>query len=256
MAHVSLTFVVVLSCLAASIQGFNITSILEAYPDYGLFNEWLSLTGVANEVNARTGLTVLASTNSSVQSYVSQIKNASTQPGLGEVADTLRYQILLTYYGIPELMKITLNNFTEVTTLLQTTGRTNDSAGFVDIFHVNDTTSNSGGTKFVISHFIPDSYGNETIVKNVTALPYEYSILEVSSVVIPLPTTSPAPLPSPTMAPAPSSGTSPPAPLLPTPPVGPAASTSPTGDNFAGTTTVSAPLTVTAMLLASMAVLL
>lgn len=187
MARGLVAVLVVLGCVAVSVQGFNITKVLEPYPDFSLFNQWLSLTGVVNEVNNRTSITLLATSNDALQSFLSGVPNAGAKPEL--VADTLRYQILLTYFGIPELRKIKVNNFTSVTTLLQTTGRVSGSAGFVDVYNA--------GSKFLVGNFIPNSISNETILGNVTQLPFDYSILQISSILAPPPTLTYAPSPAP-----------------------------------------------------------
>jgi hypothetical protein len=250
MASSPLVFMMVLSCMAACVQGLNITTVLASYSQFGLFNEWLLKTGVANEINSRTDVTILVTTNSTWQAYLSGVPGSSSQPEL--VADTLRYQVLLGYYSLLELQKISVNNFTSVTTLLQTSGRTNDTAGtgFVDIYNT--------GTQFVLGHLHPDNYGNQSVVANITESLFEYSVLQISSVLIPLPTLAPSPLPSPTLTPAPSSGLAPgnsrPAPAIPaaTGPTG----TTPDAPNHASTTNVRISFTLVVFFLVSMTLLL
>ncbi|CAM6127230.1 unnamed protein product [Calypogeia fissa] len=232
MAQFSLVLVAVLSCmLAVSVQGiFNITAILEPYPSYSAFNQWLTDSGVAEEANARTTITVFASTNDVVNTYLSSV-NGTVDPVI--IADTLRYQILLTYYGWTELAEISLNNHTSVTTLLQTTGRANDT-GFVDIYHTTKGV--------VVGHYHTDSYGNKTVTGNVTKHPYSYSVLELSSLLLPLPTFLPAP------AGAPIPGAPAPAPKV-VPKTVPKAT--PTTTSHATSTRVAVPLMVTALFMAS-----
>lgn len=205
---------------------------------------------MVKEADRRTSVTVLATSNDVWQAYLSGVPGASAKPSL--VADTLRYQILLTYFSPLELSKIPLKNGTSVTTLLQTTGRTNDTAGggTVELYNT--------GKQILIGHFTPDSYGNETVIANITKSPFSYSVLQISSVLIPLTPLIPAPLPAPTLAPAPSAGLGPsPFGSPPSPPVivtpGPS---SPPEPSYASMINVRVPLTLMVVFLVSMAVLL
>jgi hypothetical protein len=202
---VMLLVALLLGSLCVATSAFNITTILAAFPDYSQLNDWLSRTGVAEEINNRTTLTVLAPNNAVLGGYLSGIPNAYTDPS--KVGDTLRYHVLLGYYGITELQQLP-GNGTSVTTLLQTTGRANQSQGFVTLYN--------NGTSYLVGHEIPDSYGNETILTNITHVDYVYSVLQVSALLSPAP---PA-LPSPTPAPSPLTG-KPPA-LPPTAVIAPA----------------------------------
>jgi hypothetical protein len=223
---------------------FNITKILDAYPDYSQFNDWLSTTGVAGEINNRSTLTVLAPNNAVLGGYLSGVPNAWNDPN--KVADTLRYHVLLGYFGMTELHQVPSNG-TSVTTLLQTTGRANESQGFVTLYN--------NGTSFLVGHEFADSYGNETILSNVTQDPYIYSVLQVSSILSPVPPAlpSPVPAPSPLTGKPPSPGPSADTPKTPAAPAG--EENSPTG-NDGSIKGASYLLMLLAMLFASVVTLL
>lgn len=244
MARVSLVVALILGSLCEFTCAFNITKILDAYPDYTQLNDFLTKTGVAEEINNRSTLTVLAPSNSVLGGYLSGIPNAYADPD--QVGDTLRYHVLLGYFGIPELQELPENG-TSVTTLLQTTGRANESQGFV--------TLHNNGTSFLVGHEFLDAYGNETILGNVTQLPYDYSILQISTILAPV---APS-LPSPTPAPGPLSKVPSPVPVVtpPTVAAGPAGAQSTSqDDNHASAKCPSKLLAHLTMLFASAVVLL
>jgi hypothetical protein len=233
----------VLSSVCVSTWAFNITQVLDVYPDFSQLNDWLSRTGVADEINNRSTLTILAPNNEVLGVYLSTVPNAYNNPDL--IGDTLRYHVLLTYFGITELQEVPANG-TSVTTLLQTTGRANESEGFVTIYN--------NGTSYLVGHEYTDKFGNETILSNVTQSPYAYSVLQVSAILSPVP---PA-LPSPAPAPSPFSKVPTPAPSAPTVPAnGPTASETTSPDsNHAGMVSASGLLVLLALLFASSVALL
>lgn len=241
----SLVVAVILSCLCVSTCAFNITQILTPYPEYSQLNDWLSRTGVATEINNRTTLTVLAPSNTVFGTYLAGVPNAYSN--LDKVGDTLRYHVLLGYFGIAELSELPANG-TSVTTLLQTTGRANQTQGFVTLYN--------NGTTYLVGHEFIDSSGNETILGNITQLPYQYSVLQVSAILTPV---APA-LPSPAPAPSPLSKVPGPAPLGVTPPAvegpGGAQSTSANDDNHASARCASKLLGLLTMLVTSVVALL
>ncbi|KAJ7545590.1 hypothetical protein O6H91_08G002300 [Diphasiastrum complanatum] len=227
MATTTNVFMVVLFLMLVVASAQNITKILAAEPQFSTLNKLLSETGVAEEINSRKSLTVLAPDNSVLDPIVANLgPKISTQ----QLADILRYHCLLQYFDIPELHQI-IKGTTQVTTLYQTTGRAPGTLGFVNI------TDAKGGS-LVVSTPVAANLSHATIVKSVKQIPYNLSIFELSSVIVPVgvltqtPPPTPAPVLSPVKAPAPGpSPTLSPVPIaspVPTPAATPVPITAPT----------------------------
>ncbi|KAL2460772.1 Fasciclin-like arabinogalactan protein 10 [Abeliophyllum distichum] len=84
---------------AAEVAAHNITKILEAYPEYSQFNSLLSQTKLADEINSREPVTVLALTNGALSSITGK------HP-LSVVKNELALHVLLDYFDAPKLHKI------------------------------------------------------------------------------------------------------------------------------------------------------
>ncbi|KAL2477937.1 Fasciclin-like arabinogalactan protein 8 [Forsythia ovata] len=168
-------FFLVLSLLAifisttagdAAVAGHNITKILEAYPEYSEFNKLLSQTKLADEINSREPVTVLALTNGALSSITGK------HP-LSVVKNELALHVLLDYFDAPKLHKIS-DGSTLSTTLYQTTGNAPGNLGFVNI------TVLKGG-KVGFGSGVPGSKLDSTYSKSVNQMPYTISVLEVSA---------------------------------------------------------------------------
>lgn len=147
--------------LPSPISSLNITLILSSYPSLSDFNSLLSSTGVAADLAARASLTLLAVPNSFLRSTSSP-----------NIADVLRYHVLLEYLSLSDLRRIPATGKL-VATLFQTTGRAAADSGAVNI------TSDSAAVTF----HSPTS--NATLLSPIKTLPYNISILSVDSLLIP-----------------------------------------------------------------------
>ncbi|KAL3676390.1 hypothetical protein R1sor_026338 [Riccia sorocarpa] len=152
---------------------FNVTLMLNAHPHYSDFNQLLSSTGVADEINSRTSLTVLVPSNTILAPFLTANPNSDS----GEIADVLRYHVLLQYWDISQLKAIPQDKPTEVTTLLQTTGRTAGNDGVVDLTY--DATTIGVGLP------VEGAPPNASITTSISSMPYNISILAVDTTLIP-----------------------------------------------------------------------
>ncbi|KAH6765640.1 Fasciclin-like arabinogalactan family protein [Perilla frutescens var. hirtella] len=155
--------------LPSSISSLNITLILSSYPSFSDFNSLLSSTGVAADLAARSSLTLLAVPNSFLRP-TSASPHPSSAPN---IADVLRYHVLLEYLSLPDLRRIPPTGKL-VATLFQTTGRAAANSGAVNITvdSINTVTFHS-----------PTS--NATLLSPIKTLPYNISILSLNSLLIP-----------------------------------------------------------------------
>ncbi|KAL5710853.1 hypothetical protein ACHQM5_021366 [Ranunculus cassubicifolius] len=179
LSNFTLIFFFLLSLLLftqpSPIFSINITSLLSHYPDLSDFNDLLSSSSVAQDLIQRSSLTLLAVPNAYLRSSSSDLTHRSSP---ANIADVLRYHVLLQYFTWSELRKIPASGEL-VTTLYQTTGRANGNFGAVNV-----TRNSSDGTIFVRS---PVSYSsiNITVLTLIKTLPYNVSIFSVNSLLVP-----------------------------------------------------------------------
>ncbi|WOL16569.1 hypothetical protein Cni_G25356 [Canna indica] len=154
-------------CLAV-----NITAVLSSYPDLADFNRLLASTSVPADLAGRSSLTILAVPNK----YLLRSSAARTAAA-ADIADVLRYHVLLEYLSWPDIRRIPAGGKL-VTTLYQTTGRAAGNLGAVNL------TSDGGGTVTARSP-APFSPSNATILDLVGTLPYNVSVFAVDALLLP-----------------------------------------------------------------------
>ncbi|XP_004229828.1 fasciclin-like arabinogalactan protein 10 [Solanum lycopersicum] len=165
--------------LTVSVHAHNITEILNKFPEYSVFNSYLSQTKLADEINSRETITVLALPNGAMSAIVDK------HP-LSVIKNVLSLHVLLDYFDGTKLHKIS-DGTTTSTTLYQTTGNAHGNIGSVNI------TDLKGG-KVGFGSAIPNSPLASTYTKSVKQIQYNISVLEVSAPIIaPGILTAPAP---------------------------------------------------------------
>ncbi|KAI4376994.1 hypothetical protein MLD38_014693 [Melastoma candidum] len=147
----------------------NITAILDAFPDYSLFNSYLSQTKLCDEINSRDTITVLALDNAAMSSLASG-------KSLAVIKDELEIHVVLDYFDPQKLHQIPKGS-TLSTTLYQTTGNAPGNLGFVNI------TVLQGG-KVGFGAAAPGSKLDSTYTKSVKQIPYNISVLQISSPIV------------------------------------------------------------------------
>ncbi|KAJ0052565.1 fasciclin-like arabinogalactan protein 8 [Pistacia vera] len=176
----NLFLVLIFSAIATTISAHNITDILKDHPEYSQFNSYLTQTKLADEINSRTTITVLALNNGAMSALVG--KNP-----LSVIKNELRLHVLLDYYDGQKLHQISKGT-TLTTTLYQTTGNAPGNSGFVNI------TDLQGG-KVGFGAAAAGSKLDSSYSKSVKQIPYNISVLEISSPII-VPGILAAPAPS------------------------------------------------------------
>lgn len=168
-----------LTALTATISAHNITDILSGLPEYSVCNSYLSQTKLADDINSRQTITVLVLNNAAMSAL------AAKHP-LSVIKKALSLLVLLDYYDPPKLHQLSKGT-TLTTTLYQTTGNAPGNLGFVNI------TDLQGG-KVGFGSAAPGSKLDSSYTKSVKQIPYNVSVLEISSPIIaPGMLTAPAP---------------------------------------------------------------
>ncbi|KAF3439961.1 hypothetical protein FNV43_RR18239 [Rhamnella rubrinervis] len=168
-----------LLALSAVVSAHNITDILSGFPEYSVYNNYLSQTKLADDVNSRQTITVLVFTNGVMSALVAKHQ-------LSVIKKVLSLHIVLDYYDPKKLHQISKGT-TLSTTLYQTTGNAPGNYGFVNI------TDLQGG-KVGFGSAVPGSKLDSSFTKSVKQIPYNISVLEISEPIIaPGILTAPAP---------------------------------------------------------------
>ncbi|KAL8142173.1 hypothetical protein V2J09_015205 [Rumex salicifolius] len=151
--------------ITASTTAHNITDILSGHPEYSQFCDYLTRTKLDSEINSRETVTVLVIPNSAMSSLTSH--------PLAAIKNELSLHVLLDYFDPKKLHQLS-DGTTLSTTLYQTTGNAPGSLGSVNI-----TDLKGGAVGF--GSGIPGSKLDCTYTKAIKQIPYNISVLEVSS---------------------------------------------------------------------------
>ncbi|KAJ0673168.1 putative fasciclin-like arabinogalactan protein [Helianthus annuus] len=171
MATLRLIIILTLSFTATviSVTGHNITEILNEFPSYTSFNNYLTQTKLNDEINRRETITVLVFNDTVVSEYLSGLD-------ISVVKNALSVHVLLDYFDLPKLQTIG-GGSVMTTTLFQTTGEAENGAGFVNITDLvaGKVGFGSGGS---------GSKLNALFSRSVKQIPYNISVIEITSPII------------------------------------------------------------------------
>ncbi|URE36941.1 Fasciclin-like arabinogalactan [Musa troglodytarum] len=152
--------------LAAS---HNITRILAQFDDFSTFSSLLTQAQLVSDINSRRTITVLAVDNGAVSS-------ASGRP-IDELKKILSLHVVLDYYDDEKLHN--LRNHTAIlTTLFQATGLATGRNGFLNV-------TNMGNGQIAFGSAVPGSPLVANFVKVLATRPYNISVIQISSVIVP-----------------------------------------------------------------------
>jgi hypothetical protein len=172
MAPINASFgVAVLSLLflASSTAAFNITRILGEFSDFSTLNSLLSQTKLSDEINRRQTITVLAVENSAMGA-ISYLPSDIQRK-------VLAVHVVLDYYDADKLRGIK-NGSAMLTTMFQSTGQATNRMGFINYTRRADGVMMFGSAE-------PGASLTSQMVKSVASRPYNISVLQVSSAIVP-----------------------------------------------------------------------
>ncbi|CAN6181701.1 unnamed protein product [Urochloa humidicola] len=178
---VAVVAIVALAPVPAAATKYNITKLLEPYKQYSKFNEMLSKTRLAYDINKRQTITVLAVDNAAM--------SALDHYSLQTIRHILSLHVLVDYYGDKKLNKLS-HGSTASSSMYQATGAASGMSGYVNITRkggkVSFTTDDADATAK------PAQY-----VKSIKEYPYDIAVLEVSSIISSADAEAPVPPPAP-----------------------------------------------------------
>ncbi|KAG6598817.1 Fasciclin-like arabinogalactan protein 8, partial [Cucurbita argyrosperma subsp. sororia] len=158
-----------LLCFPSSVSAFNITKLLNQFPEFGAFNDYLTKTHLYEQINTRNTITVLALDNATV--------SAIAKNPLDTVKEILGAHIILDYYDPAKLRKLPVGKPTEITSMFQSTGDAVKQQGFLKIVH-----NKRGEIEF--GSAAKGAPLSAMLVKSVASRPYDISVLQVSAPIV------------------------------------------------------------------------
>ncbi|KAK8951813.1 Fasciclin-like arabinogalactan protein 4 [Platanthera zijinensis] len=167
-----LLLIFLLPSVAPPTLALNITALLAGHADLSSFAKLLASSTVIGDLSGRSSLTLLAVPNPFL------LRSAALHSANGDIADVLRYHVLLEYLSWTDLRRIPPKGKL-ITTLYQTTGRAPNNLGAINL-----TRDPIDG---VITACSPAPFfpSNATILSLVTTLPYNISVFSVNALMIP-----------------------------------------------------------------------
>jgi hypothetical protein len=156
------------SALASKVK-FNVTEMLSEFPEFSTFNNLLSQSKLANEINNRQTITVLVVDNSAA--------GAITSLPVETQKKVLAAQVILDYYD-PVKLDSMENKTAQLTTLFQASGGATDRAGFLNYAEGSDD-------QMAFGYAEPGASLTSKLVKVVASRPYNISIMQVSAPIMP-----------------------------------------------------------------------
>ncbi|KAI3697701.1 hypothetical protein L6452_30798 [Arctium lappa] len=167
MALSLLLSILLLWSLLSTASTLDITKILDQHPDYAVFNQLLTKTHVAQEINKRKSITVLAVPNGAMSGIASQDEDS--------LKVIMKIHVVLDYYDSSKIKNI--KNSTTLTTLYQTTGSASKEEGFLKVKKENNDIK--------LTSAVSGSSVSARVSKVVTSIPSDLSIVEVSNAIMP-----------------------------------------------------------------------
>ncbi|CAN6570351.1 unnamed protein product [Malus baccata var. baccata] len=175
---------------------FNITQILNKYPEFSIFNDYLTRTQVCNQINERRTLTILVPNNEAMYYLVGQ--------PMDMIRKVLSTQVVLDYYTISKFHNLPVSQSTRIITLLEASDKPSGQHGFVNV--------TNGDTISIVSAAGSDQ---ATVVRDIVSDEnYYISVVQISKIIMPSGLNSPSSSPSPSV-PSPSPSVPSPSPSSP-----------------------------------------
>ncbi|KAH7674822.1 FAS1 domain-containing protein [Dioscorea alata] len=168
--HTSLLLLLLTTIATTTTTAFNITRLLSNYPDFASFNDLLTQTGLADEINSRQTITILAVDNSGLDAV-------SDRP-VDVVKRILSVHVILDYFDSAKLQKLSKKKNTQLTTLFQTSGIATNQVGFLTVTQMDDGEVSFGSS-------VPGAGIGANLVKEVVTKPYNISVLQITDIVVP-----------------------------------------------------------------------
>lgn len=163
-----LCLVVVLACSSA-IHAFDITQMLGQNPEFSTFNKYLTETKLADQINSRNTVTVLAVEDFAMHAIASKSPEA--------IKAIISTHVILDFFDEKKLMEAQASS-QQLTTLFQASGLAVNQQGFLKVALVGEGEIAFGSA---VAGAPVDA---AELVKTVTSEPYNISVLQVTKPIV------------------------------------------------------------------------
>lgn len=163
------SFALFLLFSSATTSAFNITKLLGRHPDFSTFNDYLTQTQISKQINSRNTITILVVDNKAIASL-------SGKP-LDTIKNILSVHVVLDYYDVEKLTTLPKKT-TLLTTLFQSSGVAGNQQGFLNASLINEGEIAFGSAA-------KGSNLTAKLVSSVAAQPYNISVLQITSPIVP-----------------------------------------------------------------------
>ncbi|KHM99327.1 Fasciclin-like arabinogalactan protein 3 [Glycine soja] len=150
-----------LACSSA-IRAFDITQLLGQYPEFSTFNKYLTETKLADQINSRNTITVLAVEDSAMHSIAAKSPEA--------IKAIIGTHVILDFFDEKKLMEAQASS-QQLTTLFQASGLAVNQQGFLKVALVGEGE-------------IAAPVDATELMRTVTSEPYNISILQVTKPIL------------------------------------------------------------------------
>ncbi|KAI4356191.1 hypothetical protein L6164_000233 [Bauhinia variegata] len=162
-------FVSLFLAFPSTTTSFDIARVLAQNSSFSTFSNYLTQTQLVSQINNRETITVLVVDNGAMSSISGK--------SMDFIKKVLSIHVILDYYDVKKLQHFD-NKFVQVTTLYQASGLASKQDGFLNI-----TDKENGVVTFASAS--EQSNGAANLIGSVASEPYNLSVIQVSSLIIP-----------------------------------------------------------------------
>ncbi|XP_027333801.1 fasciclin-like arabinogalactan protein 14 [Abrus precatorius] len=153
---------------SSGIHAFDITNLLSKYPEFSTLNKYITETKLADQINSRNTITLLAVDNGAISSI------SSKSPEV--IKAIISTNVILDYFDEKKLMEAQ-GAGQPLTTLFQASGLAVNQQGFIKVALI-------GEGEIAFGSAVSGAPIDAELVHTVTTEPYNISILKVTKLVI------------------------------------------------------------------------
>ncbi|XP_074289116.1 fasciclin-like arabinogalactan protein 14 [Silene latifolia] len=163
-ASTTIILLLIMALYTTTVSAFNITRLLDQHPDFSTFNDLLTKSGLASDINKRQTITVLVIDNSGMGPI-------SSRPD-STIKNIMATHALLDYYDINKISDMSKSG-SIATNFFQNTG-----IAFKEQGQTRVSTTTAG--EVVFSSAMKGSPRDSKMVRLVAAQPYNISVIQIS----------------------------------------------------------------------------
>ncbi|XP_004498590.1 fasciclin-like arabinogalactan protein 14 [Cicer arietinum] len=164
----SLLCLALLLAVSSSIHAFDITKLLGQNPDFATFNKYLTETKLAEPINSRNTITILAVSDAGLSSLSGKSQQF--------IKASLSTHVILDFFDEKKLMEAQ-GSGQLLTTLYQSSGLAMNQQGFIKVALI-------GEGEIAFGSAVNGAPLDVSLVKTVVSQPYNISILQVTKLIV------------------------------------------------------------------------